>query len=201
MQDKIETLQDLRDCNAAVAHMTDQIAEMAYQSDGEETPEIAAVDAAMGATKHMILTDGIDMLGRLRVEREDRIKMLKAEKADTDRKIKAVQRSIDFLNYLISESMRVTGVKKAKGNHYSFTAYVSEHTSVDMDELNDRWKGIAEQGAREMGLPGYIDIELKTSVTKIQDWAPTHDGQGIAFLQTETADAVRFTKPRKAKED
>ncbi|MCR5174800.1 MAG: hypothetical protein K6C09_09280, partial [Oscillospiraceae bacterium] len=112
----------------------------------------------------------------------------------------SVQNTIDFIKAVISEVMKAVGTDKVKGNYYGFTAYVSEKNTVNMDELNERWLGIAEKGAREMGLPGYIDVELKTSVTKIQDWAPTHDGQGVAFLETATADAVRFTKPRAGKE-
>ena len=170
------------------------------ENGGEETPETIDLTAAKEATRELIQTDGIDMLGRRRIYLEDKLKMLKAEKAAADRKIKAAQQSIDFINSMILDAMKLTGVEKVKGLYYGFTAYVSEHTSVDMDELNERWQGIAEKGAREMGLPGYIDVELKTSVTKIQDWAPTHDGQGVAFLETATADAVRFTKPRAGKD-
>ena len=193
--------QDIQDALCTLARLSEQLENEYIENEGEVTPEAEALEAQKDAVADLLTGEDIDTLGRWLKSKEDELATYKAEKAAADRRIKSVKNTIDFVKAKISDIMVATGMQKAKGTYYGFTAYVSEHTSVDMDELNERWQGIAEKGAREMGLPGYIDIELKTSVTKIQDWAPTHDGQGIAFLQTETADAVRFTKPRKTKED
>ena len=193
--------QDIQDALCTLARLSEQLENEYIENEGEVTPEAEALEAQKDAVADLLTGEGIDTLGRWLKSKEDELATYKAEKAAADRRIKSVKNTIDFVKAKISDIMVATGMQKAKGTYYGFTAYVSEHTSVDMDELNERWHDIAEKGARELGLPGYIDIELKTSVTKIQDWAPTHDGQGIAFLQTDTADAVRFTKPRKAKED
>ena len=191
----------IQDNLTRLARLSSLREEKLIEYEGEYTPDIEAIDAEIDFIKDLLQGEGIDALGRWLKSKEDEVKTWKAEKAMAARRQKAAEETVDFIKMKISEIMKMTGAEKIKGSYYGFTAYTSERTSVDMDELNERWKGIAEKGAREMGLPGYIDVELKTSVTKIQDWAPTHDGQGIAFLQTDTADAVRFTKPRKAKED
>ena len=200
MNNEFNRITDLTDAIGVVFHDQDEIAELCAET-GELTPEAEDIQERVEATKYIVEHDGTDMLGRGIKEAEDKLKMWKAEKDHAARMVKATQSTIDFYKYLVSEVMRVTGKDKVKGNHYSFTAYTSERTTVNMDEIDERWKQIAEKGAREMGLPGYIDIELKTTVSKIQEWAPSHDGQGIAFLETETAPAVRFTKPRASKED
>ena len=198
--DDIKRISDLTDAMSVVFHDQDELAEICAET-GELTPEAEDIQERVEAMTFAVEHDGTDLVGRRLKEAEDRMKMWKAEKDHAARMVKATQGTIDFYKFLISEVMRVTGKDKVKGNHYSFTAYTSERTTVNMDELDERWKAVAEKGAREMGLPGYIDIELKTTVSKIQEWAPSHDGQGIAFLETETAPAVRFTKPRANKED
>ena len=171
------------------------------ENGGEETPETIDLTAAKEATRELIQTDGIDMLGRRRVYLDDKLKMLKAEKAAADRKIKAAQQSIDFINSMILDAMKLTGVEKVKGTYYGFTAYVSEKTTLDTDQMDERWLDAVTEAARNAGLPGYIDVALKTTATRVKEWAQTHEGQGDMYLITDTADAVRFTKPRKAKED
>ena len=191
----------IQDSLATLARLSEELENEYIENEGEVTPEAEAMEEQKAAVAGLLQGDGIDSLGRWLKAKEDEIKTWKAEKDAATRKVKSVQNTIDFIKAVISEVMKAVGTDKVKGNYYGFTSNVSEKNTVDMDELNERWLGIAEKGAREMGLPGYIDVELKTSVTKIQDWAPTHDGQGVAFLETATADAVRFTKPRASKED
>jgi len=191
---------DIQDALGTLARLSAELEDQYIENEGEVTPEAEALEEQKAAVADLLQNEGIDSLGRWLKTKEDEVKMWKAEKDAAARKQKSAQNTVDFIKATISDVMTMTGMEKVKGNFYGFTSYVSEHTSVDMEELKERWQGIAEKGAREMGLPGYIDIELKTSVTKIQDWAPTHDGQGTAYLQTDTADAVRFTKPRGGKE-
>jgi len=194
------TYKDINDALCTLARLSAELEDKYIENEGEVTPEAEALEEQKAAVTELLLGEGIDSLGRWLKSKEDEVKTWKAEKDAATRRIKSTQNTVDFIKAIISDVMKAAGTNKVKGNYYGFTAYVSERTSVDMDELKERWQEIAEQGAREMGLPGYIDIELKTTATKIQDWAPTHDGQGMAFLQTDTADAVRFTKPRATKE-
>ena len=191
---------DIQDALGTLARLSAELEEQYIENEGEVTPEAEALEEQKAAVADLLKGEGIDSLGRWLKAKEDEIKMWKAEKDAAARKVKSVQNTIDFIKAIIGDVMDVTGEEKVKGNYYSFSRYVSEKNTVNMDELNERWLGIAEKGAREMGLPGYIDVELKTSVTKIQDWAHTHDGHGVAFLETATADAVRFTKPRAGKD-
>lgn len=195
----MEKLQDLRDAECSLNHQLDAVEEL-YAEAEEVTPEIDALDTAAQATRRLILTDGIDLLGRMLMSREDRLKMWKAEKAAADRKVKAAQKSIDFVKSLIVDAMKLTGVEKVKGSYYSFSAYVSEKTTLDTEQMDERWLDAVTEAARNAGLPGYIDVALKTTATRVKEWAQTHEGQGDMYLITDTADAVRFTKPRGGKE-
>ena len=197
----MEKLQDLRDAECTLYHQLEALDELFAETEGEVTPETDAVEAAMNATKRLILTDGIDLLGRILVSEESKLAMHKAEKAYADRKVKSTQKSIDFFKSLIVDAMKLTGVEKVKGTYYGFTAYVSEKTTLDTDQMDERWLDAVTEAARNAGLPGYIDVALKTTATRVKEWAQTHEGQGDMYLITDTADAVRFTKPRKAKED
>ena len=192
--------QEIQEALGTLARLSEELENQYIENEGEVTPEAEALEEQKAAVAGLLEGDGIDSLGRWLKAKEDEMKTWKAEKDAAARKVKSVQNTIDFIKAIISEVMKAVGTDKVKGSYYGFTAYVSEKNTVNMDELNERWLGIAEKGAREMGLPGYIDVELKTSVSKIQDWAPTHDGQGVAFLETATADAVRFTKPRAGKD-
>ena len=60
-----------------------------------------------------------------------------------------------------------------------------------MDRL---YLDIATSAAHDAGLPAYIDVVLKTNTTALKEWGATD------LLEVTTGDAVRFTKPRGAKE-
>ena len=88
----------------------------------------------------------------------------------------------------------MTGMDKAKGAFYSFTKYVSEKSSVNQDEVDRLYLDMATSAAHDAGLPAYIDVVLKTNTTALKEWGATD------LINTDTADAVRFTKPRGGKE-
>ena len=67
-------------------------------------------------------------------------------------------------------------------------------TPEDQEELDRLWLDAATSAAHEAGLPAYVDVVLKTNTTTLKEFGATE------FIQTTTADAVRFTKPRGAKE-
>lgn len=187
---------DIQDSLGTLARLSEELEDQYIENEGEVTPEAEALEAEKEAVAHLLQNDGIDALGRWLKLKEDEVKMWKAEKASADRKVKSAQNTVDFIKAKICEVMAATGMEKAKGNYYSFSKYVSEKTSLDTDQMDERWLDAVTEAARNAGLPGYIDVALKTTATRVKEWAQTHDGQGDAYLITDTADAVRFTKPR-----
>jgi hypothetical protein len=65
---------------------------------------------------------------------------------------------------------------------------------VNQEELERIWLDVATSAAHDAGLPAYVDVVLKTTTTALKEWGATD------FIETSTADAVRFTKPRGTKE-
>jgi len=191
---------DIQDALGTIARLSAELEDQYIESEGEVTPEAEALEAEKEAVAHLLQNDGIDALGRWLKLKEDEVKMWKAEKAAADRKVKSAQNTVDFVKAKICEVMIATGMDKAKGNYYCFSSYVSEKTSLDTEQMDERWLDAVTEAARNAGLPGYIDVALKTTATRVKEWSQTHDGQGLAYLITDTADAVRFTKPRGGKE-
>ena len=192
--------QDIQDALCNLARLSEELENQYIESEGEVTPEAEALEAQKDAVADLLTGEGIDTLGRWLKSKEDELAMYKAEKAAADRRIKSVRNTIDFVKAKISDIMVATGMQKAKGTYYGFTAYVSEKTTLDEEQLDERWLDAVTEAARNAGLPGYIDVALKTTATRVKEWAQTHDGQGDMYLVTDTEDAVRFTKPRGGKE-
>ena len=120
--------------------------------------------------------------------------MWKAEKAAADRKVKSAQNTVDFVKGQIAEVMAITGMDKAKGSYYSFSKYVSEKSAVNQEELDRVYLAAVTEAARKAGLPDYVDVQLKTTTTALKE------ANAVDLLEVTTGDAVRFTKPRGAKE-
>lgn len=190
----MEKVTELRDAMSVLTRQEEALYEAYCENGGEETPETIDMEAAKEATKELIQTDGIDMLGRRLVYLEDKLKMWKAEKAAADRKVKAVQNSIDFIKTMVSEAMRMTGTAKAKGSYYSFTSYVSEKNTVNYEEIERIWGQQVYAALEGIGFPSWMEIQFKTTTTALKEAGEDE------FIETETADAVRFTKPRGGKE-
>ena len=77
----MEKLHELQDAMSVLIRQEEELREACEENGGEETPETIDLEAAKEATKELIQTDGIDMLGRRLVYLEDKLKMWKAEKA------------------------------------------------------------------------------------------------------------------------
>ena len=191
----------IQDSLATLARLSEELENEYIENEGEVTPEAEALEEQKEALSVLLMEDGIDTLGRWLRSKEDEMKMWKAEKDAAARRVKSVQNTIDFVKAKISEIMVVAGTPKLKGSYYGFTSYVSEKTTLNEYELDRRWLDEVTEAARNAGLPDYIDVALKTTATRVKEWAQTHDGQGDIYLVTDTADAVRFTKPRASKED
>lgn len=186
--------QDIQDALATLARLSELLEGKYLESEGEVTRETEELEAQKAAVADLLQNDGVDMLGRWLKTKEDEVKMWKAEKASADRRVRSAQNTVDFVKAKIAEVMRAVGMEKAKGSFYSFSVYESEKSTVDQDELDRLWLDAATSAAHEAGLPAYVDVVLKTNTTTLKEWGATE------FIQTTTADAVRFTKPRGEKE-
>ena len=144
--------QEIQEALGTLARLSEELENQYIENEGEVTPEAEALEEQKSAVAGLLEGEGVDSLGRWLKAKEDEMKTWKAEKDAAARKVKSVQNTIDFIKAIISEVMKAVGTDKVKGNYYGFTAYVSEKNTVNMDELNERWLGIAEKGAREMGL-------------------------------------------------
>lgn len=161
------------------------------ENEGEVTPETETLEAEKAAIAELLNGEGIDALGRWLKAKEDEKATYKAEKAAADRRIKSVDRTIDFIKATIREVMDATGTDKAKGSFYSFATYDSRKTGYDAEELDRRFLDIATSAARAAGLPESVDVVLKTTATRLQE-----DDDLAALVNVETSETVKFTKPR-----
>ena len=187
--------QELQEQLARLARLAEERENRLIENEGLVTPDIEAIEAEIDFVSSFLQGPGIDELGRWMKATEDKMNTYKAEKAAADRKVKATQNTLDFIKAKIAEVMVATGMDKAKGSYYSFTKYVSEKSSVNQDEVDRLYLDVATSAAHDAGLPAYIDVVLKTNTTALKEWGATD------LLDVTKADAVRFTKPRKAKED
>ena len=185
---------DIQDALATLNRLSVELEDQYIENEGEVTEETEELEARKAAIEDLLQNDGIDALGRWLKVKEDEVKMWKAEKAAADRKVKSAQNTVDFVKAKIAEVMAMTGMDKAKGAYYSFSKYVSEKSSVNQDEVDRLYLDVATSAAHDAGLPAYIDVVLKTNTTALKEWGATD------LIDTVTGDAVRFTKPRGAKE-
>ena len=188
------TYKDIQDALATLNRLSIELEDQYIESEGEVTEATEEMEARKAAVQDLLQNDGIDSLGRWLKTKEDEVKMWKAEKAAADRKVKSAQNTVDFVKAKITEVMVMTGMDKAKGAYYSFSRYVSEKASVNQDELDRLYLSIVTSAARDAGLPDFVDVQLKTTTTALKE------AEATDLLDVTTGDAVRFTKPRGAKE-
>jgi len=188
------TYKDIQDALATLNRLSIELEDQYIESEGEVTEATEEMEARKAAVQDLLQNDGIDSLGRWLKTKEDEVKMWKAEKAAADRKVKSAQNTVDFVKAKITEVMAMTGMDKAKGAYYSFSRYVSEKASVNQDELDRLYLAIVTSAARDAGLPDFVDVQLKTTTTALKE------AEATDLLDVTTGDAVRFTKPRGAKE-
>ena len=186
--------QELQEQLSRLVRLAEERENRLIENEGLVTPDIEAIEKEIDFVNSFLQGPGIDDLGRWMKATEDKINTYKAEKAAADRKVKAAQNTLDFIKAKIAEVMTMTGMDKAKGSFYSFTKYVSEKSSVNQEELDRLYLAIVTSAAREAGLPDYVDVQLKTTTTALKEADATD------LIEVATGDAVRFTKPRNAKE-
>lgn len=195
--------------NNAIAELyrtANTLEELYIENEGEVTEDSAQLEEQLEAIKTLLNGDGIDSLGRWLKGKEDERATLKAEKAAIDRRIKATERTIDYIKFQVGEVLRATGCEKVKGLSYSFAQATSTKTSVNMDIIDNQFLDAATDAARDAGLPSFIDVALVTNVTKIKDFIENlPEGEDLEFdpftyINETTTPTIRFTKPRVAKE-
>lgn len=177
--------------------------ENAYiEGEGEVTEETEAQEEIIAQLKGLLAGEGIDILGQWLKSVEDAKAELKAQKDFVSRRIAACDNTIDFVKAKIYEIMKATGQDKVKGSlGYSFTRTESRKSTVLTDALDDAYLDLATEAARAAGLPAYVDVVLKTTTGRINEYAEANDGEGAAFVSVETSPAVRFAKPRASKKE
>ena len=175
---------------------TNTLEELYVENGGEVTEEAAEKEEQIEAIKALLTGEGIDSLGRWLAGKEQEKALLKAEKAALDRRIKAVDGTIDYIKYQVGQVLRATGCEKAKGLAYSFAQATSTKNSVNQEALEAAYLGRVEAALGNV-IPAWVHIALKATTTELN----AAGGDALAFVETTTTETCRFTKPRAAKEE
>ena len=188
------TNKEITNAIAELYRAANTLEELYIENEGEITEETAEQEAQVEAIKTLLNGDGIDSLGRWLAGKEQEKALLKAEKAAIDRKVKAVDNTIEYIKFQVGQVLRATGCEKAKGLAYSFAQATSTTNSINYEAIEQDWGAIAEEAFREAGLPEWLHITFKTTTKELQE------AEAGTYLDTEVKDTIRFTKPRAAKE-
>lgn len=188
--------QDIQSAMAALYHANENFDALMEENGGELTPEAEDLENVKNALQDLLSGEGIDSLGRWLKAKEDEKATFKAEKAAADRRIKAVDKTIDFIKHEIGRVLRATGQEKVKGTFYSFSQFDSTKTSFDAKALDEKFLDMVTEAARNAGLPASVDVALKTTATRLQE-----DENLAELVSVETSETCKFTKPKKEKED
>jgi len=194
------TYKDIKSALEALNATSKQLEDAYIENGGEVTAETQELEAQLAAITDLLEGEGIDTLGRWLKSKEDEKATYKAEKAAAEARIKYVDKTIDFVKVAIGQVLRATGREKVKGAFYAFSQYTSTKTIYNAEKVDEDYLEAATEAARAAGLPGYIDVSLKTNATRIADWAKAHEDEGSGYLSVETSETCKFTKPRTAKE-
>ena len=194
------TYQDIKSALAALTAISQQLEDAYIENGGEVTAETEELEGQIAAISDLLEGEGIDTLGRWIKSKEDEKATYKAEKAAAEARIKSIDKTIDFVKDVVGQILRATGREKVKGAFYAFSQYTSTKTGYNAEKVDEDYLEAATEAARAAGLPGYIDVSLKTNATRIADWAKTHEDEGSGYLSVETSETCKFTKPRTAKE-
>lgn len=186
---------ELQDILSSLDYASYKLEETFAENEGEVTEETDLLEAEVSALKTLLNTEGVDYLGRWLKGKEDKRKAIKAEMDYLKRQAAAIDETIAFIKEKISEVMRATGCEKVKGSlGYTFATYTSEKTTILADELDRIYLDTVKAAARLAGLPDWVDVTLKATATAAKEAGADE------FIETTTAETVRFTKPRANKE-
>lgn len=187
--------QDIQSALAALYHTTNDFNEKMEELGGEYTPETEELERVKQALEDLLSTDGVDYLGRWLKSKQDEKETYKAEKAACDRRIKSVDKTIDFIKTEIGRVLRATGQEKVKGTFYTFKQATSTKTSFDAEALDAKFLEMVTEAARNAGLPASVDVALKTTATRL-----AADENLASLVNVDSTETSSFTKPKKEKE-
>lgn len=189
------TTQEINAALGTLTELTNELEQMYIENGGEVTPEAEQLEMAITATIEL-LKEGRDDLGRWYLALNNTEAAYKAERAAADARIKSTHRTIEYVKGLINLVMDRLGVDKVKGTFYSFSKAESVKSTIDEQALDDAYLSKVLVAARTAGLPDCIDVELKTTTTRLKEAGEEFE----QYISVETAPSVRFGKPRAAKE-
>ena len=164
------------------------------ENGGELTDELLQAADALEEMKALLAGEGVDELGRWLKSVQDEIATRKAEADAAARKVKNLKSYEDYVKSLIGQALDAIGEEKVKGSFYGFKRTTSTTNAVNYEAIEQDWGAIAEDAFREAGLPDWLHITFKSSVKELQE------ADADNYLETTTAPALGFTKPRAAKE-
>lgn len=182
---------------SAIAELNALTLDLEYdyiENGGEVTEETEHKEAVIAELKNLLDTEGVDSLGRWLKAKQDEIVAAKAEKAAADARIKALQRTEEYIKGEISRILIATGTEKVKGTYYSFAQATSVKSSVNQEAIDAKWLEKAEKAVRKAKVPEYIQVNLKTTTTALKE------AEALEFLEVSETPSVKFTKPRAVKE-
>lgn len=192
---------DIREALGALTEASNKLEETYINNGGEVTAETEALEAQKKAIEDLLTVEGIDSLGRWYKSKEDELATWKAEKALSDRRIKSVKNTLDFIKGIVADVLRETNQERVKGNYYSFKQTTSTHTSVDMEAVEDKYLEAATEAARSAGLPEWCNVAIVTNVKLINAYADENGDEGREYIITESTPTAQVLKPAKAKEE
>ena len=191
------TNKEITNAVAELYRTTSTLEELYIENGGEITEETAEKEDQVEAIKTLLNGEGIDSLGRWMKAKEDERDTLKAEKAAIDRRLKAVNNTLDYIKFQVGQVLRATGCEKAKGLAYGFSVATSTKNAVNQEALDAAYLERAEAALRHALIPEYVHITLKATTTELN----AAGGDALGFIETTTTETCRFTKPRAVKEE
>lgn len=185
---------DIKGLISALTDVSVELEEAYIEGGGEITDETEALEHRAEAIRQLLQGEGIDSLGRWLRSQEDRVAAIKAEKDALARQQKAAERTVEYIKATIGSLMNRLNLDKAKGACYSFTPSQKTNWTVDREALNEEWKGIAVEAAREAGIPDWVKVSVDVAVSAI-------DREAVpACVTMVVAPSVTFRKPKADKE-
>ncbi len=175
------------------------------ENGGELTEELLDQYNALEDMKALLAGEGVDELGRWLKSVQDETAALKAEADAAARRVKNNKSYENYVKELIGHALDAIGQEKVKGTYYGFSRKTSTTNKVRMEQVNEVYLDLATDAARDAGLPAWCDVEIKTNVTRIKEYAEANPDEEeldgcLVFIEETSTPSLGFTKPRANKE-
>jgi hypothetical protein len=181
---------------AAINEAAAILSEQYEMTEGEVTTETEAQEALLSNLRDALANE-TDDLGRWLVAKEAEKAQWAAELDACRAKMKATEKTIDYIKGLIAVALDVMGEDKVKGNFYGFTRRTSLKVEVSDTAIKDMYQDAAIEAIRHAGIPAFVNITLRGSSTAAKEAGVIEDYPTI--FSEVSRDTVLFTKPKTAK--